>query len=573
MPVQSDAMTLKSLLYFVFGLTFLGLKYRHTEQDSFVAWSRRKKRLNMLMNKRVLEYCAGISYRIPGIPAEKLREYVYEIIVGIIDRHLLHRQTLYSDAAGINRQMYSDRAYRKCLMVELVELFKSSARVAKDFNALSYITRQEEPVNIAYQFPHHSFALADEANTAVDAEVPIYSSFGEYYSERTNAPLWALESYVRPSKRLETDGIEQSTGFLKDCSMIGKSIRPVRALGRIVSFLFFLLLLPLQAWFRKVPLLILVNHLRKKQLSRQLLALLEKCQQSEIDVTSIYVMPFNDLGLLCYTKNWSDKVVTFSYSQNIFVFPGYSSLNEYTYRNDDFNDVLADISLKSMLYKGRHAGYTNITSSLKKIKKDINQRMGDIFAEDHSVDEVERPVFLGFEFADLHAFENDQKYVGVYELPPESSETQYARAVCGDKLCDVANIKRFLQDISMLCEQGYSIVYKPKYSLVNYPVDYRQFLESLVAKYGKKFLLISPYTMASQIFSHCLLTISMPYTSTYYAAKASGNESVFYLPDTSAAWHHRSTFKDMVFGLDNLLKLVESIHSKSFKYAEASHGQ
>jgi len=568
-----NRMRFVSLLFYVFGLSYISLKYR--KDDSFVTWSRQKKRLNSKLNKIVLEYCSCVSFMLTSVPENQTREYVYEILVGIIDRHMNSRQKIQLKSGKGARAEFCRKALINCFISELCFLIKTSGKLLKKYQIDGLGQGNVKKINIALQFPEHSFAIPEISLAKVE-KGPVFSSFAEYYSNQSNEPLWALESYIRPSKKFEKKSTDDpNADFQSLCTRVRKQVDLTSAITDFLRLLFRLLILPVRYFFGRTPLLVLINQQRKWLLSRQIISLIRSCESASIEICDIYVMPFNDLGDLRYTEDLSQKLVTFSYSQNIFVFPNYSSLNKNLYSNTDFHVAMSDISLKSLLYTGRHAGYTNLIRQIKNIKADINSYFGQIFILDESenTDEEECPVFLGFEQNTGQDLDSNSRYIGVYELPPESSYTQYARAICGDKVCDISNIKLFLNDIAVLCEKGYSIIYKPKYSLTNYPSDYRVYLEELTEKYGSKFLLLSPYTMANQVFESCFLTISMPYTSTYYVAKALGNESIYYLPENAGQWHCNSTSQDMVFGLNELLDVVQSAQTSITFLTEVTHGQ
>lgn len=446
----------------------------------------------------------------------------------------------------------------RCILTEVTALLRATSRVLRSFSITAIDQLPTSGINLAYQFPEHAFTVSG-TKPGEKGGRPVFSSFGDYYDNVSNLPLMSLDGYTRPSKQAESAGefVEKHTPRLSRVP-VSKRTDPLRAIWLLSVLCFRLTVMVFMALYNRAPFLILLNATRKWLFSVQVLRLLNNLGKNGIEVKNLYVMPFNDLGNLRYTNDLDDKIVTFSFSQNIFIFPAYSNLPRASYTSDDFNNAIADVSLTSMLYKGRHAGYTNLVHCIKTLKTDINDKFGPIFDTSGTPDEKESPVFLGFESQDAGFADVTPDHIGVYELPPESLETQYSRSFCGDMLCCIDNVRSFLLDISALCDQGLKVIYKPKYSLKNYPEEYRELLEELTRKHPQSFQVANPYAMAEQLFDICFLTISMPYTSTYHVAKALGNPSVYYLPKSEEDWGCRRSSHEIVFGLPGLLKLARS---------------
>lgn len=148
--------------------------------------------------------------------------------------------------------------------------------------------------------------------------------------------------------------------------------------------------------------------------------------------------------------------------------------------------------------------------------------------------------------------------IAVFDVPPESMHQQLSRALIGDRTCDLEFIGKFLLDISeVVCNNNYRILFKPKYSLSNYSVEYQLLLTQIKEKWSDKFIILSPYTRMGALIELAEVCLSFPYSSSRVIGEEFGKRSFYYVSES-----YRSEFEtacagsniNLIIGSDDLNK-------------------
>lgn len=524
--------------------------------SSFLDWSASKKKYNSLINRAVFKFIASLPLRKSLIGGDDVEYQIHiDTISELMLLHFRQRKFIFIFLSKFrikNRNLFSSISFAILACSSLVNLVAAMLRLGRSYTV--EINETNLGVVIATSFPSHSFSV-ERANSRKASQNTrrLYSSFGEYLlDEELSAKIRVIScgELVRHSKAKE-----KNTNI---------SIASLNSLNRLQAFRSFKLkafILDCKCsviWaLRNLPIL----HdnpflfLRKYKLfltSLKFRRLFTHLTVSGVYIKRIYTCPFDEsLGDLKYDLQYRNMVVTYSYAGNIFIPP--SSLGNAKLTDElTVWDYLRGIPLQAFSLSGNFVGFTNSYELVRKAKAGLYCYFSHYELSDFSFGFTRSiPCALGYEEVVRNISPFNGKTVAVFDVPPETRETQMRRAVIGDRTCDFEFIRNFIAEICDVANKTNSrVIFKPKYSVMNYDSKYREFIEFLRLTLADKFLVVSPYARLKDILDESDLCLTFPYGTTKSLAEHLAIKSFYFIPSS-----HKCEF---ISGCIDSNQLIES---------------
>ena len=525
-------------LYFRIAFNILFLAIKRKKSLDFKDWVSEKrlynKRINRLAKKLLVSSCQikietrkkmllnmASSLRL----MYQLRTYIFFKFSGVKQKKILVMLAIAS------LHLY---AYKKIL----ISLF----RLLYSYTFNSDVNKKK--IIFVLGFPSHSFNYINKADGLV------CSSFAEYLSskkkdhERDKFFLVSVDEYTRRSKIFEGNRHNESHSLICEQSRY----RPMRVIAPLLFCrnLFYAINLFFREHFSLSALNLLEYASRVNLIPYE--RLFEKVNEA---VEAIYILPFSEFECMCFNQSYSKKVFTFYYSENMLIPP----VKEITCMQN-YLSFKEEGNFGSFGTLGNVAGFAEIPEYLKKIAN-----MDFLANVDNSTNLKDFPSMLGFETL-LDICKSEKTFVlSILDVPPESEQSQLSRSMIGDMTADIEFIDNFLSDfLKLKINFDFRIIYKPKYSFVNYTDEYRQIIESLRSKFHDKFILLDPYVRFSDVVKVSDLMVNFPFTSTCKFANNLDISSFYYIPDAYAASFKMSAERDDCFyGMDEVNNYISSL--------------
>ena len=555
-----------TLLTRIFRLSYQAIVFCQDEGREFNEWVHQKGRLNRELNTEIFHYLATARFERADIDAPMQQQFGLDVIEELVGRHLRVRILLYRLAKKLpidSERVFVRMAWLHAYVSAFAECILAVLAQLRKFRLDMQL--KTGPITLAIGFPAHAFAIRADLSARRRAEPGPYPSFGEYLLDDSAAPsnlIVSVGEYVRKEgSRSSGDRDDETvwacsrlilpwsislTGFVWNCP--GLLLSMCRAVGGSLK--------------RPSLVLLELGYFRKSILSRPYMKLIAGLERSGHPVTTIFILPFQWPGLFKYTRRWSDRFRTFFYSDNILLLPapgthpalrGYGEL--------DADAVLSEVPLTAFRHYGRGVGFSNQLDFIGRAKAVVNRECGSALPAASPKADPRRLAVLGFETFDRGGHDPGRS-IAVFDVPPESRETQLGRAFAGAFACDFSFIREFVEDVGAASERhGFHIVFKPKYSLSYYSSAYRAMLDSLVEAMKGRCVLASPYANLNSLVHQVDACISIPYTSTKEIGKAFGKPSVYYTSEQYREQFTRGrTVTDFVVGIWELDSFLSGLN-------------
>lgn len=429
-------------------------------------------------------------------------DYFFYIYVYLIKIHLKFRVAPFYKYIPLKKspQISLCIIYIICIF----NFFKSSKELLYNYNLKKSPNIKK---NIAIKFPQHSYSISNNKNI---------SSFGEYLNKKNTINIVSLDEYLRPSFLA---GEKLCNSHSINRNILHKKIH----LNNL--FFSFKNLLKIFSSYKKIGNPILISLVYFSDLFKQIKYMnFIRNLESNNELDTVYVLPFDNHFHLYQDESVKNKILVFNYAENFFLPPAPTA---YSYIGNKFDllNVINSFTINAFQYYGSPVGFTNVVSCLNNVKRHLNFFLYANFEISNLVEE-DKPCFLGYE---SHTFNVDSKYIVVFDIPPESKNSQMANYLIGDPVAGIDFNKNFLLDIAQVgLSMGVSVVIKPKYSLKNYGDDYKLFLLHLIDRFGV--IILDPYVRSASVIEASVGVISAPYTSTNSFAKILNKNSCYYVP-------------------------------------------
>lgn len=560
----SPLLRLRELFVLLFRISFKALQRSSRQSMSFYEWSLEKSRLNYKINRAVFKYVAA------EIESGRLsddgvlnHQIALETISRIFSCHLKQRVLVMRILAknGIeSRKWFVLLSFIFITTSEFRKLLVTNFRLGRRFDW--NLEELQDKVSIAVGFPSHAFAINNKTSTYGKEFRHIYSSFGEYLheSKETEGKLAVIScgEFIRNSKKNEHENDEKMPRPY--------SMRRSEAWVVFKYRIFFSDLFASIDWvfknrlsIQKSPVIFIeaysqyLNSIKWRRLFDQL-------RHAGTCINAIYTTMFSaDLGDIRFDKLYNNKIKTYSYSENILIPPtGIAGISNASTAMP--MDYLREIPLQGFTLTGNSIGCTGAFELIIRAK----QALLPYISNENSCVNTKfintNPCVLGYEqfIEDLNSY--DGVSVAVFDVPPESREVQMKRSLVGDKTCDFEFVSSYLDEICQAVKGSNArIIFKPKYSLSNYDLSYKKYIEKMESILSDRFIFVSPYVDLVDVLKNSDTCLSFPYTTTMTIADHFKIDSFYFIPSKfKSAFQSKGNDKKMIFGVEELANVLSS---------------
>ena len=545
------SLSLQRTLLFIFRVSYIALDFEKRSDTNFDRWSTVKRRLNLLINTVIFDYLSKISDQ---NTVHLYEQFIIDAVSDIISYHCKRRLKLYRACNKLpfnKRKAFVIASLMMAYYYEIKQLIFKVVKLKYSYKVADQ--NYPEEVDLVLGFPRHAFSLSEAIEKVVGnglRNTP--SSFGEYLSvNRVQTDvLFSIFEYEIHSKK---------KSFTKCGSEEVREYPRIRVTTESKWLVFNRRIIRLLYHYLKtrpsIPvgsLLLKIIYIRKWLFSFNFENILSAIEVNETRVRTIFVFPFEDMGLLRYNNKNSSKIIAYSYSQNEFTPPA-KSLTYFRgpISESKLKDILADIPLEALKLNGNAVGFTDIFNQLDYVRQALNNYMGCSFPAPDFTRDPQLPVLVGFKPTSTDWFDKlSTDYIAVFDTPPEDRQSQLSRTIMGDRTGDYEVVAEFLSECVHTCLQmGYGVMIKPKYSLSNYDERYQSLMKKFQIEYGNKVIIVDPYTRMELIMHSAKYSINMPYTSTKLVAESYGLSSTYYMPEMYRnAFGRHCENQDIIFG-------------------------
>lgn len=417
------------------------------------------------------------------------------------------------------------------------KLIKACCSLSREYHVEEKLKNRR--IIFAVGFPSHSF------NYGVSELSMVGGSFAEYLKLYYSADvtLICINEYTRHSKLLETNSVELRPSSIQTMDRY-KAYTTVSTLA-LIKGVYQAIKIFLNEYLSLSPLKLLEFSYRVTLIPYKRLF---EYHQNLID--KIYLPPFSELEYLNFEVETLGKVSAFYYSENILIPPAKGLSGEFL----EYDHIYHDVNYGMMGCYGEVEGYTEVVCKLKQIAREAFDCSKSLPATDFNF----FPCLLGYE----RNYECDLKPVSItialFDVPPEAEDVQLNRSVIGDMTANLTFVENFLSDfLGLNLSVSYQLLYKPKYSLENYSLEYKEVIDSLMNKFNDRFVFLDPYVRLTDIMLHADFVLSFPYTSTQKFARYSGVPSYYYIPNEFVNdFKSVETRDDCLYGMDDVNRFI-----------------
>lgn len=424
--------------------------------------------------------------------------------------------------------------------VAIKKLIKACCSLCREYHVDADLN--DRRIIFAVGFPSHSFNFVrSELNIAG-------GSFAEYLKlhYQSDVTLVCINEYTRHSKLLESNSNEMRPSAIQTMSRY-KAYTCISILA-LMKGLYQALKIFLKEYLSLSPLQLIEFSSRVALIPYK--RLFELHQHS---INKIYLPPFSELEYLNFEMETFGKVAAFYYSENILIPP----VKGFGGRVLEHDQSYHDVNFGMMGCYGTVEGYTEVVCKLNQMAREVFDSQGNLSETEFQY----FPCLLGFERNYERALKPVLITIALFDVPPESEESQLNRTIIGDMTADITFVESFLSDFLKLdISVSYQLLYKPKYSLENYSFEYRKIIDSLINKFHDKFVFLDPYVRLTDIMRATDLVLSFPYTSTHKFAKYSGVQSYYFIPDRCVNdFKSVETRDDCIYGINDVNRFIRKL--------------
>jgi hypothetical protein len=418
-------------------------------------------------------------------------------------------------------------------------------------------TRPFQRFDLTIKFPAHSF---NKLKTPRNESKKVFCSFAEYWINSNtdeDCGLISVLEYERPSKTLEANEVITSARLNDESDDIEQIDRAIVALSRKGS---------IKGSFKRLyRLYCFFNELRNRgnpsdfdylawrvEIFFESDYLVKFLRGIGSQIRQIYVLPFESikLGELKFDEEFSSKLIEYSYSENVVIFPApkFNALvtDLIAVQTDELN-CMDELEPGFFRLQGNAVGFCKAyqLSNSRRYPKSSNAP----YPQKYKLESC--AVALGYEREGI-SLEAGSNSVFLFDVPPWG-DSSLDSTILGDFISTENIVVSFLRDtIKAARDAGMTAYYKPKYSMKNYgdfPVYSRE-IEQLRTSGVVTF--IDPYSrlIPTELPS---LVISFPYTSVNKFFSAFGVRTIYYLP-YSDKYSHRDN--NVLFGSQELSRYL-----------------
>lgn len=550
------------VINYIFKKSFQALKFNFKNKKINInEWSDFKDDTYLRMNKFVFRFVSKYNFKKQNIDPIRSSQFLLDILTEIISDHYKIRQKIYNILKFNNVLSAKNFIIISHLFIYYFIIKKGIFYTLKNLKTTSLNELDlNNKIIFTIGMPQHAFSINNNEDYSKDG--PFYS-FGEYFKQRFENKyiIYSLNEYVvgkdkfRPkqfniTKKNELDRILLFNN-LNLRSRLKEKFLTFYTLSKIFIYIFFN--------FKKSKVVDIFYELYKIITSFYYEIFSNKSNKIEAIFT---FSGQGHLGLIPYNAYLSKKLIYYSYSQNYCEQPTIY-MNSYSRLKEEFNinQAISEINPDAWKLDSPMVGFTEINSYLDSLRKIINKKFSYKLKVNYFTNENQIPVMIGYKSSETSKIIKHKKTVAFFDAPPETTKEALLKNFVGWPLYDLEFIKVIFEDILYICMvEGFQVLFKPKYSLSNYKINYREFLENLKNKYKEDFLIMSPYANACDIFKNADAVISIPYTSTKFFADKYNIPSIFYYPKSVEHLYNYGKYnKNLIFGRQNLQKFLANI--------------
>jgi hypothetical protein len=539
------------LLYQLFGYSFEALEAYEKKTEAFNDWVRAKNEINYKMNTLIFAHLSKTRAN----ENSQGQQFYLDTVSTLLKRHFNRRLKLYRSVKQKQLFVLSSLAI---MWGELfVRLLLSMGRCR-----YSYVLQNDIAVgetDICIRFPMHAFSYENGSHTHA-------RSFAEFlisveYAGMGLQNMLSIDEYERASRKHEKDrpaNFVQPDTFPHEQVVLSKTNHGFRKAVLEINSTRRLF----RQMIKRGNLFLLQEYFNQSHLSKRYLAVFNQLEEKKVRVRRIYVMSFFDIGLLKYGSVYNERIRVFSYSQNIFVPPAPAisgNLLKGT-MNVSLQEALEECELLIFsYYTHNHIGLTEHCYALNYFKSMVNGHFG--LSLPVNMERLESaPANGSYESLLNIEITDGVKNIIVFDVPNESKEAGIARTVLGDKAASEGIVTAFYNDIvSLAIKYNCRILLKPKYSLSSpyFPASYKALIRSVQETAGDRIVVFDPYVALNTVGGKIDLSISFPFTSTYYTTANICKRSVFYAPTAYEASFAHGVEAKLVLGKERLENIIK----------------
>jgi hypothetical protein len=540
------------LLYKLFGFSFDALEAYEKHTNIFDDWVRAKNDINYKINTFVF---AHLSKKY-GNENSIAQQFCIDTVSSLLKKHYNRRLKLYQSVK--QKQLF----ILFSLAIAWGELFMRLVLSINKFR-YSYILQNDITVSetdVCIHFPKHAFSYEQKESHTHPRSFAEFLIAVEYAGIGTQNML-SVDEYERPSKKHEKDvpnNFVQPLTYKHEQLIVSRTKHGIKKTIAEINI----------AWrsykqlVKNGNLFLLQEYFNQSHIAIRYLSVFKQLEERKINIRRVYVLSFFDIGLLKYGSVYDKLIRVFSYSQNLFIPPAPAisgNLLKGT-MNVTLQEALEECeSLIFSYYTHNPIGLTDHCFALNYFKSMVNKQFG--LSLPVTMDRFESmPANVGYESLMDVEIGDGIKNIIVFDIPNETLKRDIGRTVIGDKAAKEDIVTAFYDDIvSLSMKYNCRILLKPKYSLSSpeFPASYKALIKSVQEKAAGRVVVFDPYVALKTLAGKIDLSISFPFTSTYYTIADICRQSVFYAPTPYETLFARGVETKLVLGKERLENIIK----------------
>lgn len=527
----------------IFVLSYCSLLRNLDRRPGFGAWCLKKDLYDRRLSLVVFAFLARDTRTREPFAAHQVFNACYLIYL----RHMSRRVRLYRVCRrmGLGPRGFVALAFADAYLEVTIRLAAGVVRQSREAVIDDLPTSGE--VVVAVKFPAHGFTVPQGTGSAAGTPA-VYSSFGSYLTLHEQGRLVVSSGeYVRHSKSVDGTAAALPADRFEAHSLVER--RSWRRLAATTG-------LALKGLARAIVSrrsLFWLEVARSAVVASPYTDLIDRLDAGGSRVTSIYAIPFDDLGALRTESRYWSRLVNVNYSRNVSIPPA--------------PDLSAPGLLPFHLYyfSGRAIGFTEVFAAIDEKKREVGRQFGVHLPISETPLPAEVPLQLGFELAAVEVAPEGGPYLALFDVPPHGMDHTLALWICGDRTSEEDLNEGFLREaVGAAAENGFCVLLKPKYALTNYSPHYRALLDDLATRFPGHLKIVRPYTELTSLLGSVSAAISFPYTSTSAMAAALGIPSAFFFPGSHAnSLFRRGQNESLLCGRDELGEFLRNTRSQA----------
>ena len=563
----------KQILPIIFHFSFRALSYGMKEnKPDFHAWSETKAKTYGRLNKIVFRWVSRNQFIKPELADNKARQFLLDVLHEIVWDHYKNRLSLYKFCTKYNAFDKKFFVFAS-MLIAYKGIFKQFIYAALKNLKVRTFAPSPDATNLVFTigFPEHSFSVSDAQKIDRNGQTEYPSSFGEFflnkYAGKTqNTEIVSIDEYVRTSKSGSSEQDRDKGAQLAVISLTRHKTQHrwggATLLPRMYIFIFGMVTLAGSLFKRNSDCMFEIMYFIYWARSLDYLRIINTAGKQ---VDAVFALPFSaPLGLIPYLKSTSEKLVYYSYSQNlcepptIFINRGRDYDPEWDHRI-----ALSDMSPDAWSITGKAEGFNDIFEYINSFRRFLNARYSYKLPVADFSQSVQIPALLGYEIISEHIEALEGRYIVVFDVPPQERKIQFSGNFCGSPMYEHSVTVEYLHELTQACvKHGLKLFLKPKYSLHNYSTQYNHFLHSLGKRYGSSFRLLDPYGSTRHVLRSASGCVSMPFTSMKWVCDYINIPSIYYMPESfRSAFTKGGASANVHFGEDELANFLKTLMS------------